>query len=792
MKSYLKFLSRNKAYTFISVLGLAVSLMFVILLGDYAWRQFAIDSQHPDTERLYMAGTSGDFITWPQMAGEMQQQLPEVEATCRLFSQCGKIRAMGRGGREVKDDEQCIMLLTDPTFFQFFNFRLVAGNPQSALDAPDKCVITQSLARQLFSDKNAIGETLQLVGNRGVRMSGEDPYDSTLVYRITGIVEDLDRTVLPNETQVIASMERYPQVMGYSLQPNSIAYGATGYCKTLLRLRPNADAEHVRQGIQRLLEKNYPVFTHMDMGPASLTPLRQVMFAPQNKGLGLQCGDSGRLHILFAAVLAILFFAVSNYINLTVANTSFRAKEMATRRLFGSTGLRISTKLIAESTLMVALSFAIGLALAFSFEQDAASLFKGKIALGSDISPATVSVCLGFILLVGIVSGILPSWHLSRYQPIDIVKGSFRFRSKMVLSRVFIVLQNIVTVMMLTSALVIWLQLRHIVQAPMGYNTEDLYLVISPETVESQTLRSRLEQMPMVESVGEWEGSTFTDNWNSMRSITRDDKMILLYVTTLDSTAYHLYGLRKLKDYGATTDGYYLTEEAMRQIGLGDSDRTIPINGDMNTPLNGVLADFHKGNVLSSTLPYGIRLQENIDGANFLVKTNGSADAAKALSQMLIDLGCPADEATETVHGLQSDIRKTLDDRQNTLDIISLFALVAVVISVMGFVGMSLFFIRQRRKDIGIRKIMGATTGEVTWLMLRTFCMPLLLSFVVAVPISHYIMSRWLEDFSYRIALSPWIFAATCAFSLLVAALSVGFQLWRAARTNPVESIKTE
>ena len=792
MKSYLKFLSRNKVYTFISVVGLAVSLMFVILLGDYAWRQFSIDSQHPDVERLYMVGTAGDFVTWPQMAAEMQEQFPEVEATCRLFSQCGKIKALGHGEREVKDNEQCIMLLTDSTFFQFFNFRLVEGDPQTALDAPDKCVITQHLARQLFADGNAIGETLQLVGNRVVWVDGEDPYDSTLVYRVAGIVSDLDRTVLPNETQVIASMERYPQVMGYSLQPNTIAYGGTGYCKTLLRLKPKADVEHVRQAAQRLMEKNYPVFTRMNMGPATLTPLRQVMFAPQNTGLGLQCGDSSRLHILFAAVLAILFFAVSNYINLTVANTGFRAKEMATRRLFGSTGLRISIKLIAESTLMVALSFAIGVALAFCFEQDAANLFKGKIALATDISFATVSVCLGFILLVGIVSGILPTWHLSRYQPIDIVKGTFRFRSKMLLSRVFIILQNVATVVMLTAALTIWLQLRHIVDAPMGYNTDDLYLVISPETVESQTLRSRLEQMPMVERVGEWEGSTFTDNWNSMRSITRDDKMILLYVTTLDSTAYNLYGLRILQDYGATVDGYYLTEEAMRQIGLSDTDRTIPINGDMNTPLNGVLADFHKGNVLSSVLPYGIRVKENIDGANFLVKTNGSADATKALSQMLIDLGCPADEAAETVHSLQSDIRETLEDRQNTLDIITLFTLVAIVISVMGFVGMSLFFIRQRKKDIGIRKIMGSTTSEVMWLMLRTFCMPLLVSFVVAVPLSYYIMARWLEDFSYRIALSPWIFAATCAFSLLTAILSVGIQIWRAARTNPVESIKTE
>lgn len=230
------------------------------------------------------------------------------------------------------------------------------------------------------------------------------------------------------------------------------------------------------------------------------------MFAPQNDGKGVLKGDKTRLRIMLAAVLAILFFAISNYINLTVANTGFRAKEMATRRLFGSSQRRISLKLIAESTLMVAVSFAIGLVLAFSFQQDAVNLFKGKIALGDDINTGSVSICLGFILLVGFISGILPSWQMSRFQPIDIVKGNFRFRSKMVLGRLFIVLQNVITVTMLTASLVIWLQLNHLIQAPLGYNTKNLYYVDSPQG-KNQAVRNKLEKMPFVERIGELNGA---------------------------------------------------------------------------------------------------------------------------------------------------------------------------------------------------------------------------------------------------------------------------------------------
>jgi putative ABC transport system permease protein len=176
----------------------------------------------------------------------------------------------------------------------------------------------------------------------------------------------------------------------------------------------------------------------------------------------------------------------------------------------------------------------------------------------------------------------------------------------------------------------------------------------------------------------------------------------------------------------------------------------------------------------------------------FLIKTNGDKRAKAAFAEVLTDLGCPEGDLEHSLRSLHEDVENSFEDQRNTLKIISLFTIIAIIISVMGFVGMSLFFIRQRQKEIGLRKIMGGTSREVTLLMLRTFCAPLLVSFVIAVPISYYIMNDWLNSFSYRITLSPWIFAATCVFSLLVAVLSVGFQIVKAVRTNPVESIKTE
>ena len=764
--------------------------MFIILMGDYTWRQYSIDSWHKNADRIYLMGSDEEFFMWPQAAQEIKEMCPEIEQTCCVMSQNGRIKY---GQQEVKEEakENGIIMLTDSTFFRLFDFELVEGDRWTALNAPDKCVITERLAQRLFGEKDPIGESLQIVGKRSVFMNNEDPYDSTLVYTVSGIVKDFDRTLLPNETQVIASMERFPQVMGYTLRPNSFAYGQTGACKAFVLLRPGTTLDAKKKMIEDHISKNYMLWKRLGELELTLTPLTDIMFAPQNDGRGMQKGDKTRLQILLTAVLAILFFAVSNYINLTVANTGFRAKEMATRRLFGSSQCQISLKLIAESTLMISVAFLLGLVLAFCFQDDAAELFRGKIALRNDVSVGTVSVCLGFILFVGAISGIMPSYQISRFQPIDIVKGNFRYHSKMVMSRLFIILQNVISMTMLTAALVIWLQLNHLIHAPLGFNTERLYYVNTPEG-KSQTVRSQLEKIPFVERIGEYSGTTFVTYNSNIRSITNGDKLTSLFLTDLDSTAFALYGLDILKDYGNTSNGYYLNEDAKRRLELTDDAREIVWGKDETVPISGIIKDFHRINVLTGAEPFAIRLQEHLESPDFLVKTNGDKKAKAAFVEIMRGLGVSEEAMEWSVISLEEGVADTFDEEQNTLKIVTLFTIIAIVISIMGYVGMSLFFIRQRQKEIAIRKVMGSTSGEVLLLMLRTFSIPMLISFVIAVPISWYIMRDWLSNFSYRIALSPWIFAAAGSACFIISLLTVIVQSWRTANENPINSLKTE
>ena len=789
MKSYFRFLLRNRLYTLINIAGLVVSLMFIILMGDYTWRQYSIDSWHKNADRIYLMGNESSFFLWPQAAEGIKQKCPDVEQTCCVMSQMGRIKY---GNKEVKDadGENGIIMLADASFFQLFDFPLVKGDRQTVLDAPHKCVITQRLAHRLFGDNNPVGESLQIVGERHVRINHEDPYDTTLVYTISGVMKDMDRTVLPNETQIIVSMQRYPQVMGYKLNDNSYVSGGTGAAKAFFMMKPGANAVATREIASRYIDEHHHGVWR-DSKPL-MTPLTDIMFAPQNNGMGLLKGDKSRLRILLAAVLAILFFAVSNYINLTVANTGFRAKEMATRRLFGSSQQEVSLKLIIESTLMVAFCFAIGLALAFYFQDAASELFRGKICLKNDVSVGSIGLGLGFILLLGFASGILPSWHISRYQPIDIVKGSFRFHSKMLLGRLFIIVQNVVTVTMLTAALVIWLQLNHLIHAPLGINTKNLFYVESPAG-KSQTMRNLLEKMPFVERIGCYQGSTFTGyNFFGKGVRNSDGDYEMLMTTDFDNEAFDLLGLKITRDNGATSNGYYLNSEALRLLKYTGDEKDFVWGDDDKALIAGLLQDFRIINVLEDMYPMAIRKLETVENPNFLVKTNGDRHALDAFRSMLQEQGVPENDLQYYALSMDDCIAETFENQQNTLRIISLFTLIAIVISVMGYVGMSLFFIRQRQKEIAIRKVMGSTSGEVLLLMLRTFSIPMLISFVIAVPISWHIMRDWLFNFSYRIGLSPWIFVAAGSACLIISLLTVIVQSWHAASENPVNNIKTE
>lgn len=796
MKYFFRFLKNNPLYAVINVVGLALSLMFVILIGDYTYRQFSIDKWHRNHERIYVLGTENgnSLLSWPDCAHSLKDRYPEVEDVCCVYMHNGKIKHEDRVYEEAQGDNAGNIMLADSNFFRFFDFKMIDGDRETALDSPEKCVVTESLAKALFPDGNALGQPLQIEGTRYVFVSDDngDPYDSSLVCTVSGVIKDLDKTVFLNETAVIANFERAPQVLGYRLRNDLMASGPLGSTLSFLMLRPGASLEDKIEDLTSYCIESIPVFNFYGNTKAAIIPLDDLMFAPQNTGAGLQTGDKSLLGILLAVVLAILLFAVTNYINLTVANTGFRAKEMATRRLLGSDGLGISLELIGESTLMVFISFIIGGALALLLEDKVAVLFKGKIDILKDINFSTVSVSLLFIVLTGIISGIMPTISLSKYKPIDVVKGSFRYHSKMVLSRIFIILQNVITMTMMAATLTILLQMSHLVKAPLGYNTENIFRVSSDNP---EVMRNALKSQPFVQEIGSFSGTSLDGNYRSMSTRKdKDNNNLLVYLTTWDKEFIDIMGINLVKDNHLSGDVKYINEELAGKLSLGDGESEVTWGDGKVMQVAGIFSNFHMTNILDPYQPFMITVKDTdeIEDPNFMVKTNGDPLAWKKLCDLVKEVDGSTEDIDWKVQSIESTVKASLTEEKNTMRIVSIFTGVAVLISILGFIGMSLFFIRQRKKEIGVRRIMGSTTNEVLSLLLTKFCAPLLVSFIFAVPLSWFIMDKWLESFSYRIGLSPWIFIASGAVSLLIAVVSIFFQTLHAAHSNPADAIRAE
>lgn len=793
MKTFFRYLGRNRLYTAVNTFGFAVSLMFAILIGDYAWRQLSMDTWHKNSGRVYLLADDDSFKSWPEITKGMEQTFPEIEKTCMLQSQNGTVTS--EYGEYSSSSKQFI-LLADSDFFDFFDFKLIEGDRRTALDSPEKVLLTRTLADVLFPDGNPVGKTIRIDGTSNIILDDEHPHDPTLAYMVSGIMEDLHNTVLPSETSLIASIDRYPQIMGYTLTPNAYAKGPGGDIKSYVMTGKDADVPALEKQLTEYVKEFVPRYKNMlrDVH-IHMIPQSKVAFAGQNDGIATQKGDYGRIMILLAAVIALLFFAISNYINLTVAGAVARVKEMATRRILGSSRTEILFKFIAESVFIVGVSFILGLLMAFAFEDEFAALFSGKIDLAHDINLATVSICAAFVLLTGCIAGIIPSVQISRFSSVDVTKGAYRRHSNNILSKVFIILQNTITVVLLTASSVIWLQIHHMASAPLGFETKDRYNV---NTLDDQDVAlSKLAELPGIVRIGFSAGTDFLgfgSSWSTHKF--PDGRDVEVYQMRMDKKAVDILGLNVISRNADAQDGYYVTEKFLELAGVDANAESVTWEKGAKTMITAVVQNVHVGNILSEPLPFMIGITDFDDfpyTPTIIVQTDGSKESRAALMEFAEKENVKADSPyLYIVQSFEDTVEDSFQEDRRTLKIVELFTLIAMIISILGFVGMSLFFIRQRKKEIGIRKIAGGDSAEVGVLMMRIFCTPLLFSFVIAIPLSWYIMNNWLSGFAYRMELHWWIFAATCAISLLIAVLSVLSQIIYAVKQNPVDSIRTE
>jgi putative ABC transport system permease protein len=771
-KSYFNFLGRNKIFTAINIFGLSVSLMFVILIMVYVSQGLSTDRFHTNGDRIYVIGNENQTgFAW-RIGERIAGQYPEIERMCPLAS--FPDYAVFVGDRKYKAN----VLVTDTTFFTMFSFPLIQGDAGTVMSAGNDAVISETFARRVFGDRDPMGQTIHL----------NDSVDVV----VNGILKDMKNSTIPS-SDIIVKMDNI-RFFNYSLDSKG-GDNATGI-QVFFQTVAGADLQAKSEDMAEFLKEIFWFYKRGIVQKVVLTPLKDIYFSEKFVVNTLQQGSWNFVIVIMVIGLLILIFAVINYINLTVAQTGGRAKEMATRRLLGSSRGELFARLIIESMIICLISFLTGLFLAFAALPFADELLQTTIHLKEFLTVGNSLVIVLLILLTGFLSGFLPAVIISGFKPIDIVRGGFRRKTKMVFSKVFITFQNVITIMLLAASLTMILQINHMIKAPLGYNTACLIDVPtgqfeSREKIDAFVNEAR--QLASVKRIAYAQGTPFTRGNNN--TVVYDGKNLSTQQLTGDSTYFELLGFEILHRNGTDISGglqIFINEQFLLETGLPvDATEVVWEGGQGSMQIAGVVRDFQLGNILHRKQPVfvTVRKESDIYPWNVLIETQGDIYTARNQVKEIYERISQLDFTGEYT---DEQIEKSYSEQSRMARLVIVFSVIAVLISLLGLLAMSTYFIRQRAREVAIRKVFGSSNAEVFKKLIFTFLNYVLIAFVIATPVIRYILDRWISAYSYRIPLYPWIFMVAGLCCLLIAFITVFFRSYQAANENPANSVKSE
>lgn len=789
LRSWFTFLGRNRLYAAVNFIGLALALAFVLLVADYTVRQFTVDRFQTRADRIYAVCSEESAASGYYLQKHLRDRYPEIESTCSVAF----FEDSDAGSTPVEIGRQKFLasvLYADTTFFRMFDFTLLEGAREEALAARENVVLSESFARKVFGTFDPLGQTLRL-----------DNDDRT--YVVSGVMRDIERSAIP-AADIVMRAERITETNA----ANDERMSNSGAGVTFLLERRGADLQAKVPDMLAFFKEIYWPYQGNVVSQVRLVPLRELYFEPVNNTNKLAHGSRSFLYILLGVGLVVLVFAVMNYINLTVAQAGFRAREMAARRLLGAPRGNIFLKWVLESMLFCAAALLIASCIAELFVPWASQLLGTKVAVWDDLSWPAAGGCLLAVVVLGVVSGFVPALLVARYQPIDIVRGTFRRHAKTVYGRVLIALQNVITIVLLAASITIELQIRHLVNAPLGYETHDILNIgtdIFPDRSSIRRFCDELRSLPEIEAVGLGCGTPH-DRGNNNTIAYGPDRMVSFQVFIGDSTYFRILGLERLRDNhvavaagsGASRDFWasnvwHINQYALHELGIAEDAPEFKVGEELSYPVvvAGIYRDFQVGTALDAPTSVLLREVNDPDGFrpwNILVKTRRDHAAAyRAVEELFART---TDGGSFAARYLTDAIADDFAAQRRLLHIIGIFTLVALLISSLGLFAMAAYYIQQKRQEIAVRRVFGASRREMLTRLVRNFMALVGAAFVIAVPIAVWGLRRWLEEYSVRIALSPWIFLAAGLFAAVVALLSVGWQSRCAADADPVESLK--
>lgn len=787
-------MSRNKLYTAIEAVGLAVSLAFVILIGSYVVQQYEVAHESPQWKRTFVLGTN-EFLGltyWDKE--ELKMNIPEVQAATHAAMLW---QPLIRQGDQLL---QCAGMEADADFFKVFpEYHLVEGSAEDFVGKED-ILISESLARKLSVDgDNLIGKVINVDQSNRI---------------IKGVFADFDSTFFMPYDIITHISETWAAEQERN-------FGSIGSYTTWFRVREDADPADVRNKVSALLHKNYdPIWSAENVNAWKAYRMDEAFFTTSDSNGLTRQGNAQMLRLLTVVVLLLLLSAVFNYVNLSLALTDKRSKEMATRRLLGADKTDILWKYIGESVTFTAVCFGAALLLAdflapmmnslvSTGDPDELMLGMGdtRVRLSFMMTPGYILAYIAGILLLGTICGLLPAIVASRYEPIDVIKGTLRRHNKMVLSKVFIVVQNVLSVFLIALALVMEVQMRHMLTRPMHAASENRYYIeYSAKNYDMMKLfKDKVEQLPFVTKAGVGRGIPGLINMTIGIKVD-EEHHVDMPVILCDSTYFKLLGLEVEEDFGhPLTHSLWMSRSAFNAAGVSDTTTVFPrrinLNGAQPEFIGGVVTDFPARPASeSSQNPNGgviVTRDEELRYANcMLIGTTGEDDSYdKAIRQAYREYRLETSGVEEPAwrYGFVRDInRKMLAPVKRTLRLVELFAVLAVLISLLGLLAMSTYFADENTKQIAVRKVFGSDVTHETWRNVRSYMVLTGIACAIGIPLAVWVARMYLERFAYRVENYGWVFVVAVIISLAIAFGTVLWQTLKAAKTNPAVELKKE
>lgn len=809
----LRNLAKHRFYTFINVAGLAIGIAACLVIVLFVISELSFDKHHEKANRIYRVNSEILFgeshynlaLASAPLAETMLHDYPEVEATVRFRSRGSYLVKKNETGENIKEND---VMWVDSSFFKIFTVPMLKGNPANALADPNTVCISQKVADKFFPGAEALGQTLILDNNYSVK--------------ITGVFADMPESG-HFKFDILISMSGLDEAKSSTYLSNNF--------NTYLLLREGADAA--------ALEKKFPGFIEKYIGPQAaqalggdfsmekfiasgnkfeytLIPVGDIHLHSDLTGDIRPNGNISYVYLFSAIALFTLLIACINFMNLSTARSSNRAKEVGVRKVMGSLRSHLVRQFLTESVLLSMFSFLLALGLAYLFLPVFNSLSQKSLFLPwGELS--FYAILVGAALVVGMMAGLYPSFFLSAFKPVNVLKGNVALGMKSGLIRSsLVVFQFVISIFLVIGTITINKQLNYIQTKKIGFEKDQVIIVHDAYALRknAQAFKDEVLKNSAIQSgtlsgflpVNSWRN----DNtyWPEGRTLT-EESMVGLQTWEVDYDYVKTLGM-KIKEgrffaeeFPSDSSAIVINESGARQFGflpdpIGKKILGYTGNNPDGTPdksslrawtVVGVVEDFHFESLKQNISPLAFFLNKSTGSVAFRFEAKNTQEVIQAIEKTWKTLapGQPFEYSF-----LDQDFADMYKNEQRLGETFGVFAALAIIIACLGLFALTSFTAEQRTKEIGIRKVLGASVGSIVFLLSREFGKLILIAFVIASPLAWYAVDWWLKEYTFKVEVGLLVYLGAGMVSFLIAWFTMSFQSFRAASNNPVKALRSE